>query len=122
MILRNLKDFFLRKDTRLLRGILNKNKIDSGLHQKIIMYMNFIWSMEETEKAEKRLNFVEKLPYPLREEYLNQTSGKALKLCRFFASNFSEAFLNQLAHHVKSRNFAAGELILEVTINFSTFS
>ena len=78
------------------------------------MYLDYIWNIEETEKAEKRLNFVDKLSNTLREEYLVQTNGKALKMCEIFSSNFSEIFLRQLAHCVKSRKFAANESIIEV--------
>ena len=69
------------------------------------------------ENTEKRLNFFEKLSYNLREEYLMQTSGRALKKCAIFNKNFSERFLRQVVSCMKAQKFAANELILEVLKN-----
>ena len=78
------------------------------------MYLEYIWNVEEVEKTEKRLNFFNKLSTSLREEYLMQTSGKALQRCEIFKNNFSDNSLRQLVHIMKAQKFAANEIIFEV--------
>jgi hypothetical protein len=102
----------------MLKDILIRKNIDSSLQQDIIMYLDYIWHVEEAENAEKRLNFFSKLSSSLREEYLMQTSGKALHKCEIFKRNFSENSLRRLVHIMKAQKFAANEIIFEVLKKF----
>ena len=97
-----------------MNNILGSKKIDHDLQHKIIMYLNYVWKEEETEKAEKRLNFVEKLSGNLREEYLLQTHGRTLRKCQIISKNFSEDSLKGLVHLMTAQKYAENEIILEV--------
>lgn len=102
------KSHFLQ-NVMIINEFMDKKTIALNLRMRIRKYLEYVWQ-HESQTSREASQIVEKLSKSLKEELLQETSGKVFDKIALFRA-FSQKTLNKLAFHLKETHFMPGDIV-----------